>query len=673
MTPMKLSRVVLAVLLSCVLTTMARAEPFPRPPELAADIDFWRRVFAEIDSNQALLHDSRQLEIVYTTVSFPPGASAGERRRISDQNRDRYRALLEELAVASDGPLTAEQRQVKAVWPSQTTAAEFREAAQRIRLQQGLSDRFRQGLQRSGAWRPYIDEQLARNGVPLGLGALPHVESSFNPEARSHVGAAGLWQFIRSTGLRYMTIDHVVDERRDPFASSAAAAKLLAYNYSVLDSWPLAISAYNHGASGMRRAVADTGTRDIVTINREYKGRAFGFASRNFYVAFLAALEVEQDAEKYFGKVTLDKPASDIVFKMPEYVPANALAAAAGITLAQMRASNPALLEPVWSGAKLVPRNFQIRIPTALSQRSRDEILAAIPVSQLYARQTPDQFHQVQRGESLSVIAARYNASVNELVALNGLKSQHMIRIGQNLRLPVAEGALAAASTTYKVRSGDSLSLIAGRAGLSEQRLMELNGLTDRNRIYAGQVLSLQPRPVPSLNAPVAAVAAAPPGSAVVSESTAAAQPTLSDPNDYSVAADNSIEVNAAETLGHIAEWLGVSTARLRELNGQGAAAAMAVGQRLRLDFSRVSPQQFTARRIAWHREMQDSFWVSYRVTATTEHRVRSGESLWVLTHRRYKVPEWLVRQYNPELNFSQVQAGMRIVFPQIEPVPEEA
>ena len=118
--------------------------------------------------------------------------------------------------------------------------------------------------------------------MPVELSVLPHVESSFNPEAYSHVGAAGIWQFIRSTGKRYMQIDHLIDERMDPFASTKAAAKLLRHNYQLTQSWPLALTAYNHGVASMRRAINTLGTRDIAVIVRKYKGRAFGFASRNF-------------------------------------------------------------------------------------------------------------------------------------------------------------------------------------------------------------------------------------------------------------------------------------------------------------------------------------------------------------------------------------------------------
>ena len=93
-------------------------------------------------------------------------------------------------------------------------------ASKRIRYQQGLRNRFRDGLVRSGRWRGYIEEQFRELGVPVELAALPHVESSYNPGARSHVGASGIWQFTRSTGRRFMRVDHVMDERNDPFRAS---------------------------------------------------------------------------------------------------------------------------------------------------------------------------------------------------------------------------------------------------------------------------------------------------------------------------------------------------------------------------------------------------------------------------------------------------------------------
>lgn len=672
-----------------LLSTALAADPFARPAELEPDIAFWRNVFATIDSSQAYLHDSRHLDIVYETVDIPAGSSARARRRIADKRRDHYRKVLKSLAKKAPAKRSREESRVAALWPAATDADEFAAAAKRIRFQQGLADRFRAGLQRSGAWRPYIQQQLQEHGVPAGLASLPHVESSFNPEARSHVGASGLWQFTRATGRRFMMVDHVVDERRDPFRASESAAQLLAYNYSILQSWPLAITAYNHGVGGMRRAVRKLGTDDIAAINRRYQGRTFGFASRNFYVAFLAANEVERNAGQYFGEVPRDPAETPRYLTLQRYVPVREIAAAAEVSLSELKAVNPALLAPVWEGTKHVPRSYRVRLPAAVTAESQ-AVIARIPRSVMFAAQTPDQFHKVRRGESLSVIAARHDASVSELVALNGLRSRHRIRVGQVLRLPYAGVAIAPGAETYKVQSGDSLSQIATQAGVSQQQLLALNNLSSPDRIYAGQKLYLRAASSPPPSPPKAPVvpdspppAAEPPPVALAAAESSPAdrlgapaapiQASAADPSNYEVSADGYVEVQDGETLGHLADWLDIKTQRLRDLNGLRFGQPVVVGKRIRLDLSASSPQAFEARRIAWHRALQDAFFVNYKVTSTTEHKVKSGESLWVLTNRRYKVPVWLLRQYNPNVDLESVRAGTRIVFPRIEPVEREA
>jgi membrane-bound lytic murein transglycosylase D len=182
----------------------------------------------------------------------------------------------------------------------------FGRARHRVRCQIGQRDRFRAGLVRSGA---YIDQMRAifsAHGLPADLAFLPHVESSFNTNAYSKFGAAGMWQFTRSTGKRFMTVDYVLDERRDPIVAAQAAARLLKENHDRLGSWPLAITAYNHGAAGMQRAKAAHG--DYPAIFTSYKGRTFKFASRNFYSEFLAARRVASDYRRYFGDLALAAP-----------------------------------------------------------------------------------------------------------------------------------------------------------------------------------------------------------------------------------------------------------------------------------------------------------------------------------------------------------------------------
>jgi membrane-bound lytic murein transglycosylase D len=748
------------------------AEVLSRPAGLEPDIAFWRRVFSEVTSDQALIHDNRELGIVYEKVDLPAGASARDRRKISDGARKRYRRILNDLAdgKAPTG-LTFEERRVLSLFPGDVGAEQLRSAAGRIRFQQGLADRFREGYIRAGLWQDFIRENLADAGVPQSLASLPHVESSFNPKARSYVGASGLWQFTRSTGRRFMQIDHVVDERRDPFMSSVAAARLLQYNYSILNSWPLAITAYNHGVAGMRRAVKKMGTDDIEAIIRGYDGRSFGFASRNFYVAFLAANEVDEKAKKYFGKLTREKPRPEIVVKLSDYMAVDTLSGAFGVPLETLQDRNPALLPSVWSGTKFVPRGFELRLPDDGADFEPMAVLAAIPADRKFAMQTPDLQHRVERGESLSGIAARYRTSVSVLMSLNNLRSRNRIYIGQVLNLPYRGNASLASipkgTDTYVVQRGDTVAVIAQRAGMGVDELLAMNSLRNKHRIYPGQQLMLVAAPTesagpgvklavaqvsvaeepviekPSIEKPIVEVSVAEltvakpliieevapetsepelsetgatiriaarselrpvagdieiPSLVVASDTmdmvsqpmATASEPSegeadvvgkpaeqgepaelLADPSDYAVSDAGTIEVQAAETLGHYADWLGIRTQRLRDLNDYSFRRPVVIGQRMKLDFSVIYPDEFTKRRVRYHRELQEAFFTRYRIADTKEHLLKEGESLYILTVRRYKVPIWLLRQYNPDLDLNRARYGTKIVFPQIERVIE--
>src|SRR5579864_3854779 len=321
----------------------AADDVMPRPPQLERDVQFWIRVYTQVDTNSGFLHDEYNLGVVYETLHFPPNSSSSEREHVVETARVRIAAALKRIADAPEGSLTAEDQHIKDMWGPEGTPARLKNAVDDIRFQLGQSDRFRAGLIRSGAWETHIAETLANLGLPAELAVLPHVESSFNPAAYSKVGAAGLWQFMRSTGRRFMRIDSAVDDRLDPYRSTEAAAQLLAYNYRILGTWPLAITAYNHGAAGMLRAKETLGTDDIVTIVRHYNSRTFGFASRNFYVSFLAALDIDHNPDKYFSAVQKQSEAKFHVVTIPAYVSVTSLERAMRIDGGKLRALNPAL------------------------------------------------------------------------------------------------------------------------------------------------------------------------------------------------------------------------------------------------------------------------------------------------------------------------------------------
>ena len=615
-------------------------ETFPQPPELQPDVDFWISIFTQYSTDEGVLHDNRNLAVVYERLDMPATLSRRERQRRVEARRKKLKAILRVLASGKRNKLSDDEARVLSLWPEGVGNDTFAAAAKRIRYQQGLRDRFRDGLVRSGRWRSFVNEQFTAMGVPLEIAALPHVESSYNPEARSHVGASGIWQFTRSTGRRFMRVDHVVDERNDPFAATRAAGRLMAYNYSITGNWPMAITAYNHGLAGVRRAMKKYGDTAYVEILRNYNGRTFGFASRNFYVAFLAAKEIDQNVEKYFPGLVVEKPVDYSTAKLPAFASLTGLTQALGTTPDILARHNPSLQATVWQGSKYLPKGYELRMPDEELSQPLASILTQLPPESVFAKQLPDMYHRVARGDTLSQIAESYDTRVSTLVALNGLNSKHRIRIGQNLRLPAAGPAPVAAAP--------SQATVAAVAVIS-------NAATEPEQIAVAEIT---------------------PGT--MADELAAVSPEaiqtdlLSDPSDYSVASDGSIEVQPLETLGHFGDWLEIKTQRLRDINSLSFGTPVEVGQRIKLDLNTVDAKTFEARRIAYHRVQQDSFFRGHIISGVTEHTVREGDSIWILALRKYDVPVWLFRQYNPGLDLHKIRPGTTVQFPILNKVERD-
>jgi membrane-bound lytic murein transglycosylase D len=409
-------------------------EPIPRPPELQRDVDFWIRVYTEVTTSEGFLHDERDLSVVYARLQFPAGITPAARRKAVDAEREKTEATLRRLAGGATDLSAEEQKVAAALGPA--TTARYAEAARHVRFQMGQADRFRAGLERSGIWAAHIAETFARAGLPPELAVLPHVESSFDPGIVSKAGAAGLWQFMRGTGRLYLRVDDAVDERLDPFRATEAAAQLLSSNFQLLGSWPLALTAYNHGANGMRRARDSMGTTDIATIVRSYSSPSFGFASRNFFASFLAALTIDRDPQKYFEGLVRRPAMSFLEVEMPAFVPVSALLRALKVDKSQLLALNPALQQPVWEGRQYVPKGYRLRLPEPAQTWTNLSLAQQIDVQDQYANQPRARSHRVKAGETLTGLARKYGVSVGSIAKLNGLADDAQLKVRATLRLP---------------------------------------------------------------------------------------------------------------------------------------------------------------------------------------------------------------------------------------------
>ncbi len=274
---------------------------FPAPEELEPAVRFWVDIFTKHDSGRVVVHDREHMNIIWQVLELPKNEAGDileERareivRKANLELRDRLRRLEIDPVPLDD------EDQILLTLAGGNESPHLNGAWLRIRSQRGVADHFEAGIQRARDYLHDIRPILEEEGVPTEICALPFVESMYNPRARSSAGAAGLWQLMPATA-RSLRLDVSAknDERLDVKKSTRAAAKMLRDNYRMLGSWPLAITGYNHGPYGVRRAVNAAGSTDLIYLIENYKKSTWGFASKNFYAEFLAAMSILANQEK---------------------------------------------------------------------------------------------------------------------------------------------------------------------------------------------------------------------------------------------------------------------------------------------------------------------------------------------------------------------------------------
>ncbi len=530
-------------------------------------IDFWTKVFTQYRVTEIVFHDQDDPRLIYRIEHFDRGIEGDSREAkrqrevLKRQLRSLQGAFDEVIRSGPDAPgLGAEARNLIKVFREldyPVTTKLLRQKRESIRYQRGVREKFRESLIRSGMYLPWIEKTFARYGLPVELAMIPHVESSFDYNAYSHAGAAGIWQFTRGTGRAYMQITSTIDERLDPIRATEAAARLLSENYQLLGSWPLAITSYNHGRNGMLRAKQQYGD-DLLTIVGRYQSKYFGFASRNFYTEFLAALSVARNYRDYFGELEILPPLEFDSVQLQKAYDISYFSSVDGIDDQILRDLNPHLKRILTSRRRVIPAGIEVRVPPGTGASVEKVLASARPTGrEVLVAADGSARYRVEAGDSVGAISAELKVPAAEILRLNRLDNPNRIYPGQVLLIrrksntaavtaakaeieaadpPVADAKAASAieaPVVYSVASGDNLALVARRFGTTVAALQDANGLANPNLIRPGMELK------------------------IAGGQSSAAKPSA-----------RRYVVRGGDTLAHIAARFGTSVNQIRERNG---------------------------------------------------------------------------------------------------------
>ena len=672
---------------------------FSTPVGLESKVNFWKKIYSEYSTNHVVIHDMDNLDIIYEVAYFGDSVkqlSDRQKERKLDRIKKKYRKILVRLARTKDHKkLNLESKRIYNLVKSN-----FKKASRRIRVQVGQKDRFKEGLERSGLYNDQIENIFKDAKLPLELAMLPHVESSFQVNAYSSAGAAGIWQFTRGTGRLFMKVGYDIDERRDPILSSIAAAKLLKINYENLQSWPLAITAYNHGTQGMKRAKQKHGL-GIVNIINKYRSRTFGFASKNFYAEFLAAMYVVQNSDKFFPGLQIYKPQKMSSVKFTDYIHVNSIVSNFGMSRDEVFKYNPALRKPVITGQKRIPRGFIFQAPESRIPQL-NKYYKKIPISQRYSKQIKSKWHTVRRGDTLSGVAKRFRTTVNKLYAYNNLNHRNKIYVGQVLRLPGRYDSIKSLNKkskrkkirkkyseeaiSYRVRRNDNLTKIARRFEVEIDEVLRLNQIYNADKLFPGQILKIsrfipvdqkikkssissKPKKQRSKKSDIKILRAHDKSTDEINKNRPAFLPVsfLSNANNSSEI--GVITVDFDETLSHYAEWGKLPIKQILRINGLRNKSRLNIHSKIKVPFTNTDPASFAEMRQEYHKAIQEDFFNNYRIERLLIKNISKGQTVWEICNDIYSIPFWLLASYNPDKEINELTVGEPLVIPIISPV----
>lgn len=359
-------------------------------------------------------------------------------------------------------------------------------------------ERFQRFLNRGARYKEIIQDLFVTHGLPPDLYYLGILESGYVTEAVSRAGAVGPWQFMAPTGREYgLKINSLVDERLDIVRSTLAAIRYLKELHRQKKSWHLALAAYNAGPGRVRRAMRRGGTQNYWSLTSRY---LLPYDTREYIPQFLAILHIGQNLQQYeFVEAPLSYLPPVRLVKAPTRVSLEKISEVTGIDLIEIKDLNPHLLRGVTPPHKEDHYRVWVKLQDADRLLTSFDVLKQHQIEGLHSvtrsiAEVPRsvQVHRVRPGQNLSQIAQRYGTSVAHIKKMNGLK-QNKIFVGQRLRVRSPKEAVVKTVARYhRVRSGDNLTEIARKHGLSVEQLKNYNDL-QHSKIYQGQRLKLYP------------------------------------------------------------------------------------------------------------------------------------------------------------------------------------
>lgn len=347
-----------------------QTDEFSIPDELDRRAHFWQQVYTTLTINDYAIHDREHPYVVYEVLSFSKlqrdGYLDSKSKRLIKERKRYYRKLLQQMAkgrVPSSSKADSERISNQFASMLENQNYSFLGASENIRAQKGQREFIRNGIETASRYLQHIEKEFEKEGVPKEMAKLAFIESSFNTKAVSKVGASGVYQIMPFVARAYIRVGDRIDERRDPIKAGRVAAKVLKTNYKILKRWELAITAYNHGPYGLKKAIKAAGTDDIADLVKNYRGKNFGFASQNFYTQFLAMLHILEHKEHFFPEAKLTEPLSYRNHKLQKQRRSKEIARMHKVDIQSLAELNPDVSRTYMLRNGKLPAGYTIKLP----------------------------------------------------------------------------------------------------------------------------------------------------------------------------------------------------------------------------------------------------------------------------------------------------------------------